>query len=79
METAEKAKEKVENMMADSAGVNEEIKAKAEKTARDAEKQADKMSRKAAKAAAKVETAAREEETAGVLPEEAKKKNTNDR
>jgi len=48
------------------AGVNEEIKAKAERTARDAEKHANKMSRKAAKTAAKAETAARKAEATGV-------------
>jgi len=59
-------------MMADSNRVNEDIKAKAEKTAMDAQKQVNKMSRKAAKAAAKAETAAQEAEAAGVLPEESK-------
>ncbi len=73
IETAEKTKDKVKTMVADSAGVNEEIKAKAEKTVMDAEKQANKMSRKAAKAAAKAETAALEAEAAGVLPKESKK------
>jgi amino acid transporter len=72
IETAEKTKEKAENMMVNSAGVNEEIIAKAEKTARDAEKQATKMSRKAAKAAAKEETVAQEAEAAGVFREESK-------
>jgi len=72
IKTAEKTKEKVKNIVADSAGVNKEIKAKAEETARDAENQADKMSRKASKAAAEAETAALEAEAAGVLPEESK-------
>ena len=70
IETAEKTKKKVKNIVADSAVVNEEIKAKAEKGARAAEKRADIMSRKAAKATAKAETAALEAEAAGVLPEE---------
>ena len=72
IETAEKTKEKVKNMMTDSVVVNEEFNAKAEKTIRDAEKQAKKLSRKAAKAAAKAERAALDAETAGVLPEESK-------
>ncbi|NNL40986.1 MAG: hypothetical protein HKO79_00675 [Desulfobacterales bacterium] len=72
IETVEKTKNKVKNMVADSAEVTEEIKAKAEKTIRDAEKQAEKLSRKASKAAAKAEKAALDAEAAGVLPEESK-------
>jgi amino acid transporter len=72
IETAEQAKEKVETLVMNSADVNEEIRAKAEKTARDAEKQANKLSRKAAKAAAKAEIVAKKAEAAGVFPEESK-------
>ena len=69
-EAAEKAREKVEAMTTDPEGVDEESKAKAEKTAEEADKQATKMTRKAAKAAAKAEIAAREAEASGALQED---------
>jgi hypothetical protein len=67
---AEKAREKVADITTDPDGIDEEIKAKAEKAAEEAEKQALKMTRKAAKAAAKAEAAAREAEASGALQED---------
>ncbi len=69
-EAAEKAIKKVADLTADSEGIDEEIKAKAEKAAEEAQKQAAKLTRKAAKAAAKAETAAREAEASGALQED---------
>jgi amino acid transporter len=68
-EAAEKAREKVEEIAANPEGVDEETKARAEKSAEEAEKQAAKMSRKAAKAAAKAEIAAQEAEASGAIQE----------
>jgi aminopeptidase N len=69
-EAAENAKKKVADLTADSEGIDEEIKAKAEKAAEEAQKQAAKLTRKAAKAAAKAETAAREAEASGAIQED---------
>ena len=72
VEAAEKAKTKLAEMALNPEGTDEEIKAKAEKSAEEAEKLAAKMTRKAAKSAAKAEAAAREAQAAGMIPEDPK-------
>jgi hypothetical protein len=72
VEAAQNARATLKEMALDPEGFDEEVKAKAEKSAEEAEKLAVKLTRKAAKSAAKAEAAAREAEAAGVIPEDPK-------
>lgn len=73
-ETAEMARGKAEDPMADPNYVGEGVKAKAEKTSEQAEKQANKMARKSSKGGCEIRYCCPgEAEASGVLPEESKK------
>lgn len=68
---AKEARKKAAELAAREEGIDDKVKAEAEKAVEETERLVDKMTRKAAKAAAKAETAAREAEASGALKEDA--------
>ncbi len=73
VEAAQKARKKVAEMALEPDGTDEEMKAKAQKSAEEAERLAEKLARKAAKSAAKAEAVTRDAAAAGILLEDAEK------